>query len=422
MNIGFLGLGKLGLPVALCIDAKGHDVIGYDIDINVERYLHDKKIPYREEGSQELLNNHNIRFGNINQVVNESDIIFVPIQTPHDELYEGITRIPETRRDFNYDWIKQGISSLAEEIAKQDNEKVIVIISTVLPGTIEREIKPLLNDKMKLCYNPFFIAMGTTIYDFSNPEFVLFGVDDESAAKKAEEFYKTIHDRPFFKTDIKSAELIKVAYNTYIGMKVVFANTMMEICYHTGANVDDVTEAMGLAHERLMSKRYLYGGMGDGGGCHPRDNIAMSWLSNELELSHNFFDNLMMARENQTEWLAHLMEEEAEKMYGNPLPNETKLVILGKTFKQETNLTVGSPSILLKNILEERGHKVLMYDPYVDDEMPSFEEYSVFLIGTKHPEFKDMELPNNSTVIDPWRYRNEQEGVSLIKLGSNKYE
>ena len=410
MNVGFLGLGKLGLPVALAIDSKGHNVCGYDIDERIKTYLDEGAIPYREEGSQELLDNHNIQFTDVNNMVRNSEIIFVPIQTPHDEMYEGITRIPQTRKDFSYEWLKEGISVLADAINKQEEDKVVIIISTVLPGTIEREIKPLLNDKMKLCYNPFFIAMGTTIADFTNPEFVLFGVDDNEAAKKAEDFYKTIHNRPFFKTDISSAELIKVAYNTYIGMKVVFANTMMEICHHTGANVDDVTEAMGLAHERLMSKRYLYGGMGDGGGCHPRDNIAMSWLSNELGLSHNFFDNLMIARENQTEWLADLMIEERNKTNAN-------LVILGKTFKQETNLVVGSPAILLKNILEEKGYDVEMYDPYTDDEEPNFSENTVFLIGTKHPEFKDMELPNNSTVIDPWRYRVEQQGIKLIRIG-----
>ena len=410
MNVGFLGLGKLGLPVALAIDSKGHNVCGYDIDERIKTYLDEGAIPYREEGSQELLDNHNIQFTDVNNMVSNSEIIFVPIQTPHDEMYEGITRIPQTRKDFSYEWLKEGISVLADAINKQEEDKVVIIISTVLPGTIEREIKPLLNDKMKLCYNPFFIAMGTTIADFTNPEFVLFGVDDNEAAKKAEDFYKTIHNRPFFKTDISSAELIKVAYNTYIGMKVVFANTMMEICHHTGANVDDVTEAMGLAHERLMSKRYLYGGMGDGGGCHPRDNIAMSWLSNELGLSHNFFDNLMIARENQTEWLADLMIEERNKTNAN-------LVILGKTFKQETNLVVGSPAILLKNILEEKGYDVEMYDPYTDDEEPNFSENTVFLIGTKHPEFKDMELPNNSTVIDPWRYRVEQQGIKLIRIG-----
>ena len=410
MKVGFLGLGKLGLPVALAIDANGHEVCGYDIDNRVESYLAERCIPYREEGSQELLDNHNIDFVGIGEMVSRSNIIFVPIQTPHDELYEGTTRIPESRKDFNYDWLKSGISSLADVISQQENDKVVIIISTVLPGTIEREIKPLLNEKMKLCYNPFFIAMGTTVADFTNPEFVLFGVDDDWAMEIAESFYKTMHDRPFFKTDIQSAELIKVAYNTYIGMKVVFANTMMEICHHTGANVDSVTEAMGLAHERLMSKRYLYGGMGDGGGCHPRDNIAMSWLSNELGLSHNFFDNLMMARENQTEWLADLIEE-----YGGGKDNQ--VVLLGKSFKAESNLTVGSPATLLSNILKERGIESIMYDPHIDDEIPTFKENSVFLISTKHNEFENMTLPLGSIVLDPWRYRKEQEGTTVIRIG-----
>ena len=282
MNVGFLGLGKLGLPVALSIEENGHKVAGFDISQSVLDMIESRKLSYMEIGAQPLLEKTNLEIMDVPELVSFADILFVPIQTPHDPAYEGITRIPESRVDFNYEWLKSGIKTLADEIALQGEEKIVIIISTVLPGTIEREIKPLLNEKVKLCYNPFFIAMGTTLPDFTNPEFVLFGVDDEDAAKKAEEFYKTIHDRPFFKTSIKSAELIKVAYNTFIGMKIVFANTMMEICYHTGANVDEVSAAMGLATDRLMSTKYLYGGMGDGGGCHPRDNIAMSWLSRKL--------------------------------------------------------------------------------------------------------------------------------------------
>lgn len=407
-NVGFVGMGKLGLPVALAIDGSGHRVRGYDIDENVKTYLDERAIPYREKDSEIYLQYHNIEFTELKNVVSHSDIIFVPIQTPHDPRFEGVSRIPEERADFDYSWLKTGIENLSKEIQRQGEEKVVIIISTVLPGTIEREIKPLLNDYVKLCYNPFFIAMGTTIDDFLNPEFVLFGVDDKEAAIMAQQFYGTLHSNPFFLTDIPSAELIKVAYNTYIGMKVVFANTMMEICENTGANVDDVTEAMGLATERLMSKRYLYGGMGDGGGCHPRDNIAMSWLSNELNLSHNFFDDLMMAREHQTEWLADLIE--LHKKPSHPI------YILGKSFKPQTNIMTGSPSILLKNILEERGYDPIMYDPYIDEESPYMEE-GIYFIGTKHPQFRDLQLPINSVVIDPWRFREEQKGVELKRLG-----
>lgn len=406
MNIGFVGLGKLGLPCALAVESKGHKVWGYDIDPKVEEILKTKHLPYREIWAQDHLDKSEIRFSSIAEVVKNSEVIFVPIQTPHDQRFEGTTRIPEERVDFDYSFLRAGIGDLADEIAMQGEEKVVIIISTVLPGTIEREIKPLLNDKVKLCYNPFFIAMGTTMRDFLNPEYVLFGVDDEEAAEKAEAFYKTLHDRPFYKTAIKNAELIKVAYNTFIGMKIAYANTMMEICHKIGADVDEVTGAMSLATERLISGKYLSGGMGDGGGCHPRDNIAMSWLAKKLDLSYDFFESLMMGREQQTEWLADLIQE-----------HEGPLTILGKAFKEETNLTVGSPSILLKNILEERGAEVAMYDPHVDSHELDLTASGVFFIGTKHSEFADYEFAKGSVVIDPWRYIPDQEGITVIRVG-----
>jgi UDPglucose 6-dehydrogenase len=415
MKVGFLGLGKLGLPVALCVEEKGHQVAGHDISPSVIQMITDRTLTYEEHGAQELLDKTQIKLMEVPELVAFSDIIFVPIQTPHAPLYEGTTRLPDTRVDFDYEWLKSGLTTLSAEIEKQCCEKIVVIVSTVLPGTLERDIIPLLHENVKLCYNPFFIAMGTTIPDFLNPEFVLFGVDDPDAANTAEAFYRTIHDRPFFKTTIKSAELIKVAYNTFIGMKIVFANTMMEICHHTGADVDAVTEAMGLATDRLMSTRYLSGGMGDGGGCHPRDNIALSWLSRKLKLSHDFFDDLMLAREHQTEWLADLMEIEWQRT------GDLDYVILGRTFKPETNITTGSPAILLENILTERGFSVMSYDPYLDESLPEFPP-SIFLIGTKHPQFQTFSFPVGSVVIDPWRYIPEQEGVEVISLGKGALE
>lgn len=562
MNVGFLGLGKLGLPCALAIASKGHSVYGYDIDLNVKKYIEEKKIPYREEGVEELLQDFTVHFTDIENVVNSSDIIFVPIQTPHEYKYEGCTRIPEERDDFNYEWLKDGIKQLSDIIKLQSKDKVVVIISTVLPGTIEREIKPIIqyNEKLKLCYNPFFIAMGTTVNDFLNPEFVLFGVDDKWAADITEEFYKTIHDKPFYKTDIINAELIKVCYNTFIGMKIVYANTIMEICHKTGANVDQVIGGIKLATDRVVSTKYLSGGMGDGGGCvlpsfeinvnnkiynikdlyyefhknreetylvdsanytcntkqqkkiydvttrkykgklytfrtkdkeitvtgdhlipiernskriivraeeikkddkfyiiddynsvvekiveifisdyegevynlevepyhevkddqfyidnstgivvhncHPRDNIAMSWLAKKLELSHNFFEDVMKAREDQTEFLADVILEQDGPYY-----------IMGKTFKEETNLIIGSPAILLRNILEERDVEVIHYDPFIDDDIEFVK--GTYFVATRHNQFKYFKFPKGSTVIDVWRFLSfeDDDKINHIKVG-----
>ena len=414
-KIGFIGLGKLGLPVAMAISSKGYNVSGYDINPNVENYINDKKIPYQEVKMDELFEKFTVEFSDFKSVVNNSDIVFVPVQTPHDHLYEGITRIPETRVDFNYDALVSALSDISKIVEENGEDKIVVIISTVLPGTIEKYIKPILSDKIKLCYNPFFIAMGTTINDFLNPEFVLLGVDDESAAEKVIDFYSTIHNKKVFSTSVKNAELVKVAYNTFIGMKIVYANTMMEICQKTGCDVDQIIDAISLSDQRLISGKYLRGGMGDGGGCHPRDNIAMSWLSRKLNLSHDFFNDLMVAREDQTEWLA----EECIKY-------NKRIYILGKSFKPETNITTGSPSILLYNILRERTNDVNMLDPHIDgkdrfeNEFNSIEGENVFFIGTQHDLFRSLKFPKNSIVIDPFRYMPDLPDSELIKIGWNE--
>lgn len=269
MKIGFMGLGKLGLPCALAISSKGHEVWGNDINPDVKKILETKVLPYREKGADELLLKHDINFDTIENVVDNCDIIFVPIQTPHEYRFEGCTRIPDERDDFNYEMLKTGITVLSDIIKAQNKEKIVIIISTVLPGTVEREILPIIegNTNFKLCYNPFFIAMGTTVDDFLNPEFVLFGTDSDSTASRVKELYSSLHSKPFYETSIKNAELIKVSYNTFIGMKIVFTNTIMEICHKTGANIDGVMGALKMATDRLISTKYLSGGMGDGGGC-----------------------------------------------------------------------------------------------------------------------------------------------------------
>lgn len=417
MNIGLIGLGKLGLPVALAIESRGHNVAGYDININVKSYIENRKIPYQEIFVDELLKSTELEFTEISNVIEKSEIIFVPVQTPHDPMFEGCTRIPEERVDFNYDALISAMKQISEEVERIQEEKIVVIISTVLPGTIEKYIKPFLSNKIKLCYNPFFIAMGTTVRDFLNPEFVLLGVDDADAANKVESFYATLHNKKVFRTSVKNAELIKVSYNTFIGMKIVFANTIMEICHKIGANVDDVIDAISLADERLISPKYLRGGMGDGGGCHPRDNIAMSWIAKTLDLSHDFFEDLMMAREHQTEWLSKLC-----------LDSSLPIVILGKSFKPETNITTGSPSVLLYNILKEKTNLSII-DPLVDGierfdrELSSLgNDPKVYFIGTQHEYFKNIQFNSNSIVIDPFRYierteTHKKNNIQLISIG-----
>jgi len=423
MDVGFIGLGKLGLPSALAIESKGHTVRGYDISDRVAQIIKDKKIPYKEEGAQELLDKSNIEFLPMSEVLKKSEIIFVPVQTPHDPRYEGVTALPKDTKDFDYTWLKSACKSISNELDKLGEDKIIIIISTAIPGAIEREIKPILSKHVKLCYNPFFIAMGTTVNDFLFPEIVLFGVDDHEAAEKAKEFYRTITDVPFHELTIPEAELVKVNYNTFIGMKINFGNNLMEVCYKLNqkgidVNVDNVINALGDCKRRIINISYMRGGMPDSGGCHPRDNIALADFAKKENLSNDIYTEQMKIREHHIDWFRKILLEQSDKHGIMPI------AIMGKAYKPETNLVVGSSSLRLYNEFADHGEHVKIWDPIVDSDDPDLaliEELKttphVFFVGTKHEMFKDFEFPKGSVVVDPFRFIPQSEGIEIISLG-----
>ena len=422
IDVGFIGLGKLGLPVCITIASEGYHVTGYDIDRSKLKL----NVPTEERGETndesiedmiERLDKNNITFTDSLETVLDNDIIFVAIHNPHDKLYEGITRLSENRADFNYEYLKKCIKSVSEVCDSIKENKIIVIISTVLPGTIRREIIPIMSKYIKLCYNPHFIAMGTVVQDYLEPEFVLLGYHDNDAMNKVSEFYNNLYDNkiPIFKTSIENSEMIKVSYNTFIGAKICIANTIMEMCDKLpNTNCSEVMEALYLSNKRLISKSYLEGGMGDGGGCHPRDNIALSWLANKLDVSFNFYDSIMIGREKQTDFLANLIES---KMKEYP---ELPLILLGKSFKSNTNLIDGSPAVLLKNILEEKEIKIYKhYDPFINlnDDLEMTE--AIYFLATKHDVFKTYKFVEGSVVIDPFRYIDNIDGVKIYQVGKS---
>lgn len=416
MRIGFIGLGKLGLPVALAIESKGHTVCGFDTNPDVKKYIDEKKLPYREEGAEELLKSTQIVFHkNITEVVKNSDIIFIPVQTPHDERFEGITRLPRARADFNYKYLVRATYDVIHAIEKCNEPKIVCVISTVLPGTIKRLIKPVVDkanqigELIKFVYTPQFIAMGTTINDFLNPEFTLLGVDDKEAGDTMENFFNQITNKPVFRTDIATAEGIKVFYNTFITMKTVLGNIYGEMAEKLNMNVDDIYKALSMADRRIISNKYLKSGMGDGGGCHPRDNIALSWVAKQVNLSYDIFTALMKAREAHIEWFVDIIVEQHEK---RRLP----ILILGKTFKPETNITTGSAAILLANLLSDREVAFAHFDPYVDGPSIEIEDPHLIFIATDHP-YDFGEIPTGSVVIDPFGSVPELPEVKIIRLG-----
>lgn len=429
MKIGIWGAGKLGLPVALAIDASEakHQVGIYDIREEPYEILESRQVRYIENDMQELLEEHTVKaYTDPGELIKDSEIIFIAVQTPHDPAYEGITLAPPEKKDFNYKYLKSAVEQVSHILDNHVKEpRTVVIISTVLPGTIEREIKPIMSQHMRLIYNPFFIAMGTTIEDFLNPEFVLVGWDSDDFPEHKYmqsliDLYESLHSKPIRLMNIKEAELTKVAYNTFISMKIVYANTIMEICDKMGGmDADTVMGALKEAEDRIISPAYLTPGMGDGGGCHPRDNIAMSYLAQKLNLSYDIFHTVTSARERQTIYLSDQVAA-WHKAIGAPV------WILGTSYKLGINLTTGSPAILLANILKERhGIEANLYNRFDTNQPEVNFEQSVFFMGLADNHWHDFDWPEGSVIIDPWRYMpdlEERGTVEYVPIGADYEE
>lgn len=402
MKVGIIGCGKLGLPVALAIESRGHEVRGYDINPKIIGYLMGSPYPHKEEGIEALLAKTKMQMVQLDALCSWADILFMAPQTPHDERFEGHMPLPEERADFDYQYLRACVLSVNDFLP---SPKPCVIISTVLPGTIEREVMPLIDKRFALVYSPQFIAMGTVVHNFLNPEFWLVGCDTNWATNEAIRLFSSIALKPVVRTNIRTAEGIKVFYNTFITAKTVLANLYGEMAERLGMNVDDIFRAISLSTDRLLSTKYLQAGMGDGGGCHPRDNIALSWLAREKGMSFDFFSALMEARERHCDWLAELIEKNR---------GELPVALLGRAFKPETNIETGSPAVLLSRILRNRG----VAHSSQEDMVPTLP--GLYFIATKHERFRNLKFPEGSVVIDPFRYIPEQDGVRLVSIGSGQ--
>jgi UDPglucose 6-dehydrogenase len=402
MRVGMIGMGKLGLPVAAAIASRGHQVSGFDLNVDVETYLARKTIPYREEGLEHLLSRVDIEWcPSLGELVDKAELLFVAIQTPHDLPYEGTTPLPSTRSDFDYSYLRAALKDIADSC--QGRRRTVAVISTCLPGTYQRELAPLVTEDMAYVYTPQFIAMGTVVYDYLHPEFNLIGMADKDAAQTLSNFYSTINGAQSLCTDITTAEGIKVSYNTWITAKTVIANAWGEMAERMGMNFSDLHRAWSLSTRRLISTAYMDAGMSDGGGCHPRDNIALSWLAEEIGMSHNIWDDLMMARQNYERWHAEVALDAA-------LRKKLPLIILGRSFKPETDIETGSAALLMAHLLREKS---VMFC-HADDPSPA---RAVYFIATRHARYKRFPFPVGSVIIDPFGYIPDSSGVEVVHLG-----
>ena len=365
-KIGFIGLGKLGMPCAEAISKKGFHVAGYDI-VSKRSDL----VECRDS---------------IEDLCKDRDIVFVATPTPHEEGYDGSKPTSNKEiKDFNYDSVKKVLQKCNKHMSSSQS---LVLISTVLPGTIRRELAPLVTD-VKLLYNPYLIAMGTVAEDMINPEMIMIGTKKgvyETAikAQQLENFYKVIcgdaNPRIEFGT-WEEIEAIKIFYNTFISNKIALVNMIQDVSHKLGnMNVDKVTEALAKSTRRIMSAKYMKAGMGDGGACHPRDNIALRWLAKDLGLGYDLFESIMTAREKQAENMACAILKHGKNVY-----------FTSDSYKPGVDLTDGSYSLLVQHYVIKHGGQIVN----------GFDN-PVQVIVRVH-ETDEITADENTVIFDPWR-------------------
>ena len=366
-KIGFIGLGKLGMPCAEAIAKKGFDVAGYDILPKSSAY-----VDIRED---------------IEDVCRDRDIVFVATPTPHEDGYDG--REPTSHlpvKDFNYDAVKKVLTKCNKHMGPV---QTLVLISTVLPGTCRRELQPLVTNT-KLMYNPYLIAMGTVADDMINPEMIMIGSKNGLAGTNCkirsellESFYNQVCDnfpRVEFGT-FEEVESMKIFYNTFISNKVALVNMIQDVAHKLGnMNVDVVTQALAKSTKRIVSPAYMKAGMGDGGACHPRDNIALRWLAKELALGYDMFESIMTAREKQAETMAKAI-----------LTHGKNIWFSSDSYKPGTDLVDGSSSLLLQHYVKKHGGT-----------LANGVDTPVEVIVRVH-ESDQFSADDTTIIFDPWR-------------------
>jgi len=364
-KIGFIGLGKLGMPCAEAIADKGFDVAGYDIV---------------RKSSDKL----DIR-GSLKDLVEDRDIVFVATPTPHEEGYDG--REPTSHlpvKDFNYEAVTKVLTKCNQYM---NNDQTLVLISTVLPGTIRREFEPLMTNT-KLLYNPYLIAMGTVADDMINPEMIMIGTrkgvyETAYKAQQLESFYGMVcKDFPRVEFGTwEEIEAMKIFYNTFISNKIALVNMIQDVAHKLGnMNVDKVTQALAKSTQRIVSPAYMKAGMGDGGACHPRDNIALRWLAKELDLGYDMFESIMTAREQQAETMA-----KAILTHGN------NIWFSSDSYKPGTTMVDGSYSLLVQYYVKKHG-----------GQLANGIDTPVQVIVRVH-ESDEFTADAKTTIFDPWR-------------------
>ena len=437
--ISVFGLGKLGCTMLACFAYKGWQVIGMDINEEFVDKVNRGISPIYEPGVDELIKVNRDRISATNNpeyAVNNSSISFVIVPTPSTK--DGY---------FSTKYVEVVAAEIGSILRTKDEFHLVVITSTILPGDMETIIHLLEKTSCKkcgedfgVCYNPDFIALGSVVKDFLNPDMVLIGESDEKSGSILLGIHRNLVDNNpnIHRMNLYNAELAKISLNAYCTLKITFANILAEICEKMpGGDVDTVTNAIG--DDIRIGRKYLKGGLSYGGPCFPRDNRAFVYSATKFGIT-----NVLAGKTDEINDY-----QRNERIPGKIIrilkeKNTNKLAVLGLTYKKDTTLVEESAAISIINSLSARGVNITVYDPAgIEEAKREFKGMrniifaisakeclngkSVCFIATPWDEFRKLKSEdflkkmNNPTIFDAWDLYSfsEECGIDYRQIGKN---
>ena len=360
-KLSFLGMGYVGLCTAACFANKGFKTTVSTKDPEKIKMVKKGMPPFYEAQLEELLKKA-IKTKNLTAVVGrkqailETDISFITVGTPSQ---------PDGSVDLRF--VEEASKEIGEALKEKENDHLIVVKSTVPPGTTENLVKKNIEKQsgktcgkhFQLCFNPEFLREGSAIYDTLNPDYIVIGGYNKKSAEALETLYKEFHKEnlpPIIKTNLPTAELIKYANNAFLATKITFINTIANICEKIpGIDIKKIAEAIGKDHR--INPHFLNAGLGWGGSCFPKDVKALISFSKKIGYNPTLIEATWKANEDQIKFTIQKVKKELKTLKGKTI------AILGLSFKPDTDDIREARSIKIINQLLREGAKIIAYDP-----------------------------------------------------------
>jgi GDP-mannose 6-dehydrogenase len=435
MKLSIFGLGYVGSVSAACFARDGHEVIGVDVNPLKVEIINSGKSPIVEPQLEELIGKAVAEkclraTTKPAEGIANSDISLVCVGTPGN-----------VNGSLDLAHVKNVCREIGIALASHDRYHVVVMRSTMLPGTIEKEVIPALEvfsgkrvgKDFGVGINPEFLREGTSVHDFDNPPFTLIGADDERVSQLVGHLYSRL-SAPVLTLGIKEAEMVKYACNCFHGLKVAFANEIGNICKALEIDSHRVMEVFCRDTKLNLSPYYLKPGFAFGGSCLPKDLRAITYKAKELDVNVPLLGSILLSNQHQIERAIDLVLSTGKKNIG----------VLGLSFKQGTDDLRESPMVTLIERLIGKGLRLVIYDrdvelarvsgankEFIEREIPHIsslmhgnldevvEKSEVLIIGKKENEFRELssKIKPGCVVIDLVRmfdHRTEKNGYEGI--------